>query len=564
MIDQSDHPYSTAAIVIVDNSSPEPRILTISREPSGHYPGLCGIPGGHLIGRETAISAALRELQEETGLNADNLRYLGYVNRYFHDKLEMHVFWAEYIGARPKSAHGVWLTRVELALQEQNRTLAPNILHAVDRALSSRAILHPRDLNSVDETLRRTAERIRRSVQEVDGKTGWNVYLDSAGPGIVGTAMGVLSLVHLCRVSHPPFEIIYAALDYLASEQLPDGAWSTRSLGFSASPPVTVATGLVMEAMMSWGYVYSKHIEKGCDWLRTNQNPQGYWTGSPSHSEPSTYATAVAIRVLSRYGSCDRAAQWLLSFQNTDGGWGVRPGEPSTHVHTAHVILSLNACQLAHARGGLDRAREFLLDSYAVNQKWFDLAEAQQVLDHLRIEWKHFAGPWVCLALLATGVPASNECISNTLERILTSQNGDGSWVHDLCVGRCAVWVIHDCLKLIDVAASKRGNESLSLDIRASSIDSLSRAAQSDPSPEPSLATQTRSVGFLSKVSLSVNLLLLPVILLAWFHKWIVDHLTATQPTAGSNLIFSVVAGILILFVAFIARQIYERYANGK
>lgn len=47
--------------------------------------GLWGFPGGHVEPGETALAAACRELQEETGLNARALGYLTNVDVIRHD-----------------------------------------------------------------------------------------------------------------------------------------------------------------------------------------------------------------------------------------------------------------------------------------------------------------------------------------------------------------------------------------------------------------------------------------------------------------------------------------------
>lgn len=68
--------YLTADVVLFSGNYPKLSVLMIQRR-NYPYEGLWALPGGHVDPGETIISAAKRELLEETGLVVDELRSVG-------------------------------------------------------------------------------------------------------------------------------------------------------------------------------------------------------------------------------------------------------------------------------------------------------------------------------------------------------------------------------------------------------------------------------------------------------------------------------------------------------
>ncbi len=77
----------------------EDKVLLINKK-QGIGKGLVNGPGGHIELEETAIEAAYREFEEETGYTTENLEYVGTLNFQFKDGLSMRGY--VYIGENAK------------------------------------------------------------------------------------------------------------------------------------------------------------------------------------------------------------------------------------------------------------------------------------------------------------------------------------------------------------------------------------------------------------------------------------------------------------------------------
>jgi len=106
-------PHLRGAVVVVTDRE---RWLVQERPNTGLLPGLWEFPGGKIEGGESPESAARRELNEETGLDATELVSLGVVHHaYSHFTVELHVFSGR---VRPdgrvvRPSAGRWMTRAE-------------------------------------------------------------------------------------------------------------------------------------------------------------------------------------------------------------------------------------------------------------------------------------------------------------------------------------------------------------------------------------------------------------------------------------------------------------------
>ncbi|MFP4233089.1 MAG: NUDIX hydrolase [Candidatus Aenigmatarchaeota archaeon] len=79
-----ERPVSVAISALVDGD----KILLINRE-RGDYTGLWGLPGGKIEGDEHIHQAAEREIQEETGIDADFEEHLAIVSEHLKEDGEI-------------------------------------------------------------------------------------------------------------------------------------------------------------------------------------------------------------------------------------------------------------------------------------------------------------------------------------------------------------------------------------------------------------------------------------------------------------------------------------------
>jgi 8-oxo-dGTP diphosphatase len=106
--------------------NPQPQVLLIEhgKEP---FQGKWALPGGHVNDDESTIDGARRELQEETGLSAQNLRFLGLADKPNRDPRGRYVS-AVYRDVLPIGDHGDGLRAGDDARNAQWFDICPGCL----------------------------------------------------------------------------------------------------------------------------------------------------------------------------------------------------------------------------------------------------------------------------------------------------------------------------------------------------------------------------------------------------------------------------------------------------
>jgi squalene-hopene/tetraprenyl-beta-curcumene cyclase len=204
--------------------------------------------------------------------------------------------------------------------------------------------------------------------------SGW--YFEFANefyPDIDDTAMVVLSLLHARSPYHAAQQAAQRrALKWLLAMQSKDGGWAAFDVDNNwtplsympfadhnamLDPTCPDITGRVLEAICRSGVdPQEPAVRRGVAYLQRTQEPDGSWYGR--WGVDYIYGTFLALRGLRAAGQSVqeahmlRAAEWLRSIQNADGGWGESCASydlgtfapaPSTASQTAWAILGLLA-----------------------------------------------------------------------------------------------------------------------------------------------------------------------------------------------------------------------------
>jgi squalene-hopene/tetraprenyl-beta-curcumene cyclase len=169
---------------------------------------------------------------------------------------------------------------------------------------------------------------------------GWAFEFDNdAYPDIDDTTIVVLSLLEGGDREKVASAVERARRWTLAMDSR-NGAWAafdrdnTRELlyrmpfsdfGAMIDPPTEDVTAHVLEMLAALGYdTQNRYVARGLEYLRATQKPFGAWYGRWGVN--FIYGTWCVISALTglRTGGdmIDRAAAWLISVQNPDGGWG--------------------------------------------------------------------------------------------------------------------------------------------------------------------------------------------------------------------------------------------------
>jgi squalene-hopene/tetraprenyl-beta-curcumene cyclase len=260
-----------------------------------------------------------------------------------------------------------------------------------------------------DARLERTADWLVS--KEVRRKGDWSVkrpntepsgwafeFANEFYPDIDDTAMVLLALMHAKGTnSAAQAATEKRAINWLLDMHSDDGGWAAFDVDNNwavlnrvpfadhnamLDPTCPDITGRVTECLCRRGMADHDAVKRSVQYLLDSQEKNGSWYGRWGVNY--IYGSFLAMRGLAASGApgakgaIQRAARWLCSVQNSDGGWGESCASyacdhfvpaPSSASQTAWAILGLRAAGEANS-AAVRRGVRFLLDNQRPDGSW--------------------------------------------------------------------------------------------------------------------------------------------------------------------------------------------------
>ena len=216
-----------------------------------------------------------------------------------------------------------------------------------------------------------------------EGGWGWT-NLPGAAPDADDTSGALVALYDLCNGEMSTE--IEKGLEWLLSLQNADGGIPTFCKGWGKLPFDRSSPDITAHALLAfslWRNYLSDTLKKKCDnsanrmlrWMKKEQSPKGcwypLWFGDQDEQDERSpvYGTALSVEYLSGIDHplakemVAKGASFLLSAQNSDGGWGGAKGVRSKVTFTARALSALST--IDHVEGiKLNHAFDFLYSKY--------------------------------------------------------------------------------------------------------------------------------------------------------------------------------------------------------
>ncbi|RKU05480.1 hypothetical protein C6501_19695 [Candidatus Poribacteria bacterium] len=184
------------------------------------------------------------------------------------------------------------------------------------------------------------------------------------------TLVPVFIIIELNTTKRP--EIINSLVAWLKARVLGDGSWFRVNY-------ITALSVLALIEVRKKGSADSEVqtlIEKGIEWLRATQNPDGGCREAVNLNVWDTALSIIALTEVEASYSNSKAARWLVNHQNENGGWsfsGMRDSSlPSDADDTALATLALIRTKLtsADAKSAIQRGIEWLKQNQGKDGSW--------------------------------------------------------------------------------------------------------------------------------------------------------------------------------------------------
>ena len=301
-----------------------------------------------------------------------------------------------------------------LAIGEEEAYCQPCLSPVWDTSLAAHALLETEAPRAQEAALR--GLQWLRPLQVLDVRGDWisrrpNVrpggwafqYANPHYPDVDDTAVVAMAMHRAADLTHSNVdrEAIARAREWIVGMQSSDGGWGAfepentqyylNNIPFSdhgalLDPPTADVSGRCLSMLAQLGELpgNSEPARRAYDYLMAEQEDDGSWYGRWGMNY--VYGTWTALCALNAAGVAHddarikRAAQWLISIQNEDGGWGedgtsykldYRGYEPaaSTASQTAWALLGLMAAGIVD-HPAVERGIAYLVDTQRAHGLW--------------------------------------------------------------------------------------------------------------------------------------------------------------------------------------------------
>ena len=226
----------------------------------------------------------------------------------------------------------------------------------------------------VDWLLGQQHRQVHRYTNAAPGGWAWT-NLSGGVPDADDTPGAILAILKLRPQREDVRAAVQLAIGWLLDLQNGDGGWPTFCRGWGALPfdrSTPDLTAHTLRAIRAWQIHCSPAsmtpelarradaaVKRGFAFLKRTQKPDGTWlplwfgNQYADDEENPTYGVSKALVAYRDWNLLDdpvaqRAAEWLIAAQNTDGGWGGNLETPSSVEETSLALEGLASVPLGN------------------------------------------------------------------------------------------------------------------------------------------------------------------------------------------------------------------------
>ncbi|AJQ29129.1 prenyltransferase/squalene oxidase repeat-containing protein [Pelosinus fermentans] len=302
---------------------------------------------------------------------------------------------------------------------------------------------------------------------------GWHQYLDeNVNVGIVATSQGLLLAKKFKIIDENKIKI-EKALNTVLKIQRDDGGWAykTNLNDRSSSEPTSWALICLCEfyglELIDKKDAIVESVYKGITWLLDNLANNAW--GMTKDDNQRIYTSALVLDCLRKIiekipvngmqkqsiEECiENASNWIISIQNSDGGWGEYKGKQSTCFHTACVLDTVFTFKKELLRSK-KKAIDFLCSNFNEAFFWHQNQNSGLLeiisIDLKRVHHYHLTNVRVIKSLLSVDADI-DKLINNVISSLISEgQEKDGIWHHPQLGDKITMWAIYDVLMCLDL-----------------------------------------------------------------------------------------------------------------